>query len=74
MIKKFEVKTGRHAGYYLVVENEKKAKKFFPVWGMLPRETFYNFHIRHNIKLGQIVLGHSVWAKGIMKKHWLKAK
>lgn len=72
-MKKFEVKTGKNKGLYIVVENRAKAEKFFPKWGMLIEEYNYNFYKYHNA-LGKIILTCSVWARGIMRKDWERAK
>jgi hypothetical protein len=73
LINKFEVKTGKNAGYYLVVDTWKNCNKYFPKWGGLVEEYNYNFYKYHNA-LGKFILTHSKWAKHVMKSEYIKAK
>lgn len=69
--KKWEVKTGKNRGYYVAATRE-QAQKFFPEWGIMSAENAsgYNLHIRHAIPLDCVILTHSIWARGVMRKEW----
>ncbi len=63
-IKKFEVKTGKNEGYYIVTDNKKDrtysalAKK----WGILQYDCNYDFYRYHNVKASQYIWTHARWA------------
>ena len=68
-IRKFEVKTGKNKGYYLVTDDKKDKtyKKISEVWGILVYDYNYGLYKYHNVKPNQLLWTHSIWAYGVIK-------
>lgn len=72
-IKKWEVRTGPNRGYYVAVKPS-QATKFYPIWGSLNNEYWSTVCIkrRHSLPQDCVILTHSIWARGVMRKEWEK--
>ena len=76
MNRKFEVKTGKNKGTYIICKNESEARRLLVKngWGILVRDYNYNFYKQHGVKLNEIIITHSCYAPTLAKKWWLAQK
>lgn len=72
---KWEVKTGKHRGFYVACTPE-QAEAFYPQWGGLDDsyESTQNIKRRHSVPAGLRVLTHSIWARGVMRPYFESVK
>lgn len=75
ILSKFEVKSGKNKGCYIVLANREDAIKILqPMgWGILVEEYNYNFYKQHGA-LGKVIITHSSYAPSLARKQWIKIK
>jgi len=70
--RKFEVKTGKNRGTYIICTDEKEARKLLKRngWGILVRDYNYDFYKRHQAQGEEVIITHSCYAPSLAKKWW----
>jgi hypothetical protein len=72
-IRKFEVKTGKNRGLYIVTDTQKDKlyKELADKWGILQSENYNGFYNYHGVnQYDCLIWTHSTWAYSVMREEY----